>query len=603
MINDNVSLERVRTIERDLVGSDLTEYSDTAEYAHSKGELFRWKHSMAKAGCDIAVGDALSTKKRNLVNVTIDSISAFGVTITNNGDGTLAINGTATSNGYFVIAKLNNLDVGRTYILNSIPVDSSVSYLYITDALHGDTTVYAYGDKEFTVPDDVSKDVYSLYISIISGNTYSNLTVKPMIREASDPAGFVPYDTASCEVTDIVSEVEENRTAIDSIVDRYENKNLIKLNCQSTTQNGVTITVNNDETITVDGTATANMSFIITGLYGYLKTGYEYILSGSEASDKLFLFITDNYYSNTYVTDSAGPVKFIVKDTTRFSNYNLYLRIIAGNTYSNVIVKPMIRYPGTSPKFAPYVVNKLFTEFNEMLLLGGAGVHNSMYRGKFLGNAVTDAQYAAIADGSFNGMWIGDYWTITNRIYRIAHFDYWLNTGDTATTKHHILLVPDSVLYIANMNDTETTSGGYALSKMRTSNLEQAKSIINSAFGSSHILNHREIFSSVVNNAYVSGGSWYDSDIDLMNEVMIFGCVIFSNILNGTNIPYIHTIDKSQLKLFAERSDIVRSNNDWWVRDVVSNSHFACVDNTGRSSYNSSFISLGIRPVFAICAA
>lgn len=62
----------------------------------------------------------------------------------------------------------------------------------------------------------------------------------------------------------------------------------------------------------------------------------------------------------------------------------------------------------------------------------GAGFHNSLYRGENLGDHVTDEQYATIAAGTFDGLWIGDYWVIGGVTYRIAAFDYYYNTGDTS---------------------------------------------------------------------------------------------------------------------------------------------------------------------------
>ena len=60
-----------------------------------------------------------------------------------------------------------------------------------------------------------------------------------------------------------------------------------------------------------------------------------------------------------------------------------------------------------------------------------AGFHNSLYRGKKLGTSVSAEQYAQISAGTFDDMFIGDYWEINSVIWRIAAFDYWLHSGDT----------------------------------------------------------------------------------------------------------------------------------------------------------------------------
>lgn len=107
-----------------------------------------------------------------------------------------------------------------------------------------------------------------------------------------------------------------------------------------------------------------------------------------------------------------------------------------------------------------------------------------------MGNAVTPEQYAAIRAGTFEDLYIGDYWTIGGIDYRIAAFDYYLNSGDTRCTTHHAVIAPDTCLYITSMNSTNTTNGGYVGSAMHTANLEQAKTTIKGAF-SGHVLKHR----------------------------------------------------------------------------------------------------------------
>ena len=95
----------------------------------------------------------------------------------------------------------------------------------------------------------------------------------------------------------------------------------------------------------------------------------------------------------------------------------------------------------------------------EALVYSGAGAHNSVYRGKNLGSSVTAEQYAAIAAGTFDDLYIGDYWTIGGVTYRIAAFDYYLQTGDTPCMDHHAVIVPDGGMYDAAMNDSNTPTG------------------------------------------------------------------------------------------------------------------------------------------------
>lgn len=230
----------------------------------------------------------------------------------------------------------------------------------------------------------------------------------------------------------------------------------------------------------------------------------------------------------------------------------------------------------------------------------GAGAHNSIYRGKNLGSAVTAAQWAAIKAGTFDDMYIGDYWVIGNVTYRIAAFDYYYRTGDTSCDEHHITLVPDASMYSHSMNDTNITTGGYAGSNMYTEGLNQAKTTITSAFGTAHILNHRQFLCNAVTNGRQSGGSWYDSTVELMTEQNCYGGKVFGVSNDGSSIPTLYTVDKSQYPLFTFRPDMI-SNRQWfWLRDVVSAANFAYVGYYGNAYSNYASGVFGVRPAFSI---
>ena len=223
-----------------------------------------------------------------------------------------------------------------------------------------------------------------------------------------------------------------------------------------------------------------------------------------------------------------------------------------------------------------------------------------IFRGKNLGTALTAVQKAAIKDGSFKGMFLGDYWSIGGRIWRIVDMDYWYNCGDTAFTSHHLVIMPDEALYNAQMNTTNVTTGGYVGSEMYKSNLANAKTIVNAAFQGS-VLVHREYLCNAVANGRPSGGAWFDSSIELPNESMMYGHPHFSPTSDGSTVPAIYTISKTQLALFmvCPRFIVNRSYNQW-LRDVVSSALFANVSTVGLTNSNYASGSYGVRPVFPV---
>lgn len=262
-------------------------------------------------------------------------------------------------------------------------------------------------------------------------------------------------------------------------------------------------------------------------------------------------------------------------------------------TFANFRTKTV---EGTEAKIAP-------------LLFNNAGAHNAIYRGKSLGSTVTTAQYAAIKAGTFDDLYIGDYWTIGGVNYRIAAFDYYLNSGDTNCTTHHVVIVPDTGLYNAQMHNTSsdgwesgaanTTAGGYVGSDMYKSNLEQAKTTIKSAF-SGHVLKHRIHLTNAVANGRASSSAWCDSEVDLMCEQMVYGSGIFSPVSDGSNVPVNYRVEKSQLPLFQHEPSRICNRATWWLRDVITASDFAGVNVDGLAGCANASHSFGVRPAFCI---
>lgn len=231
------------------------------------------------------------------------------------------------------------------------------------------------------------------------------------------------------------------------------------------------------------------------------------------------------------------------------------------------------------------------------VLADGAAAHNCIYRGKNLGTSVTAEQYAAISSGKFTDLYIGDYWVIKGVTYRIAAFDYYYNCGDTNFTKHHVVIVPDTSLYKAQMNTSNVTTGGYTGSAMYKSNLAQAKTTIKAAFGSAHVLTKRELLTNAVNGNTPSGWAWFDSDVELMNEVQVYGSVAWgAHDGNGYNVAS----GDGQFPLFMFDRTKLHNREDYWLRDVASATDFSYVSYNGYATSFNASASFGVRPAFCI---
>lgn len=239
-----------------------------------------------------------------------------------------------------------------------------------------------------------------------------------------------------------------------------------------------------------------------------------------------------------------------------------------------------------------YRMQRLFPDYAMTQI---AWYHNSRWGGRNLGNAVTDAQWKAIKNGTFDDMYVGDYLVINKITYRIAGFDLFLHTGDTETTAHHITIVPDQTLYNAQMNTTNTTDGAYWNSAMKQTNLADALTTVKAAFGEAHILTRRALLANAASNGVTTGWAWQSTQIDLMSEAQVYGHTAWGKggYDSGTEI--------SQFPLFRMAPALRFYRNMWyWLKDVASASWFANANDGGLATYSGASTTGGVRPFFSI---
>ena len=132
--------------------------------------------------------------------------------------------------------------------------------------------------------------------------------------------------------------------------------------------------------------------------------------------------------------------------------------------------------------------------------------------------------------------------------------------------------------------------------------MPQCVTQINAAFGSAHILSHRELLKHLAINGIETYGIWRGSTVDLMTEQMVYGCRVYSNVANGANVPAAYTIDHAQLPLFAHDHSRICNRAFWWLRDVASETNFAIVTDNGACDSRKATFAAGARPAFGIKA-
>lgn len=240
-----------------------------------------------------------------------------------------------------------------------------------------------------------------------------------------------------------------------------------------------------------------------------------------------------------------------------------------------------------------------------------AAHQNGIYRGADLTAYWNSGLMSTnIQSGKFVGIHIGDYitksvtlpaitytdkagteqtqaaQTFNNVKWYVAAIDPHIHCGDTETTAHHVLLIPASTLQRnVKMNPTNDTTGAYTGSDMWRVHMPNWANAIKTAFGSGHVLKHRELLANAINATAPSGAgagwvgtasgwAWTDVEVNIPNEQMIYGGRVWGSGFDGGNFPHI-------LPLYALKCRHIDDRSWFWLRAVASASNFADAGGTG----------------------
>lgn len=201
--------------------------------------------------------------------------------------------------------------------------------------------------------------------------------------------------------------------------------------------------------------------------------------------------------------------------------------------------------------------------------------------------------------------------TYSNVKWLLAGFDSHYLAGDTGSgvNSHAVVVIPDKALQRnVSMNPTDDTTGGYLGSDMWRVHMPIWATAIKNAFGSGHVLAHRELLGNAINATAPSGAgtgwlgttsswAWTDVEVNIPNEQMIYGGRVFGSAEDGGDFP-------CHLPLFAHKQYVGGSDRSWyWLRAVASASSFAYASGNGLANYlraSHSYANGGIRPYFLL---
>ena len=127
-----------------------------------------------------------------------------------------------------------------------------------------------------------------------------------------------------------------------------------------------------------------------------------------------------------------------------------------------------------------------------------AMAHNAVPRGANLGTSITAAQMQAIRNGTFDNLYIGDYWPLNIGNYNLIAFIVGLNlfygninvdTNKTLTKPHAVVMItPGTTRYNVTINDTNTCEGHYLGSRLYREFIPEFLELLEATVGADNII-------------------------------------------------------------------------------------------------------------------
>ena len=242
--------------------------------------------------------------------------------------------------------------------------------------------------------------------------------------------------------------------------------------------------------------------------------------------------------------------------------------------------------------------------------------HRNIFRGKYLGSSVTTTQKARIQDGSFDDLYVGDYWTMGGFNWRIADIDYyWGKTGLTpsgeAHNKHHLLIMPDTHLRFGKLNEasSKANSGAYYGMDARPTHLGAMLTTVLGLFGTGSVITYETYVTTGIFSGLPGGSNLILGRLDLPSSVMFFGHDMWNpRAFGGTTPPQLYSLESTQLSLFRLAPQFIKSANTTntleakttWTRDIFNSVHAAVVGSYGQNTFVPTSGSYGFRPYFLL---
>lgn len=323
---------------------------------------------------------------KNLLNYIDNLQSISGLTSTLNADGSITTTGKPTTDYMKIVKTQNFIDFfedGETYTISQQQPNEKL-FIQVNAKKKDGTYSYYFGNKGKSTF-KVDKATYVSYFIGVQTHTMSmwgdsplTITNKYMLYKGTDTAdtSFEPYvGTTSSPNPDYPQEIEN--------IKGVEN---IWLGGESTTNNGITFTKNNDGSYDITGTATASADCInlVNIANAKLKNGINYNLSINKLTNEKVSILTEAYIENwdshvigPLITSTTLSTNKIINIKDNITRVRYVIRVEKGQTVNIKGLKIQLEEGTVVHDFVPNESNYLkLVDRTENLI----GLDNKQYR-------------------------------------------------------------------------------------------------------------------------------------------------------------------------------------------------------------------------------
>lgn len=362
--------------------------------------------------------EQVTTTGKNLLPNNITSQIINGVTVTKNDDGSITLNGTATS--YFTLKFTDDpiiLQPG-TYMQSFHPSGSATPTggIFIRSKDSDDNQIFEYSIvSTISKTLDVETTIVDYSVAVNVGTVIKNITLYPMLELGSTATSYEPYTGGQPSPSpDYPQEINSIEGSLEFAC---RDRNLIQNNASSQTINDVIFIVKDDGSVIVNGTATSRaILFLFANNENPIKLiPGNYSLKSGKTSGASFLQIE--------VKNLLGESRYITSSNTPNNNVVInegdvlvagYIGVDQGQTATNDHIYPVFQKGATSTKYEPYVEpNKVTFNLNDEKLRSVGDVKDELvvdlstgdyYKVENVGEVVldgsTDENWGNVPDGT-----------------------------------------------------------------------------------------------------------------------------------------------------------------------------------------------------------